>query len=96
MRIIRLSADYECFPLWEASPGEVGNINPDELPISGDLKRRLLEWADEFDAILDRDDPAKSGFASAEAERRFEDTGRRLGEELKRELGADFSVIVQV
>ncbi len=96
MRIIRLSADYYSFPLWEASPGEVGNINPDELPISDNLKRRLLEWSDEFDAILNRDDPARSGFPSAEAELRFREAGRRLGEELKCELGADFSVIVQV
>jgi len=41
VRIIKLMADYQCFPLWEASPGKVGNVDPNTLPISEGLK---LNW----------------------------------------------------
>jgi hypothetical protein len=57
MRTIKVMADYQCFPLWEASPGEVGNIDPDDLPISHILKERLAAWARAFDATLSMDYP---------------------------------------
>lgn len=41
MKTIKLMADYDCFPLWKSSPGEVGNIDPEDLPISYDLKAYL-------------------------------------------------------
>ena len=42
---IKLMADYQCFPLWDASQEGGGrNIDPDELPISLSLKARLNLW----------------------------------------------------
>ena len=96
MRMVKLMADYECFPLWEASPGQVGNINPDELPISAGLRSKLAQWAAEYDATLNRDDPAQSGFPTDEAKAEFKRTGTELGEQLKSELGSNFSVFVKV
>ncbi len=34
MKRIKLMADYDCYPLWLDSDDEVGNIDPDVLPIS--------------------------------------------------------------
>lgn len=96
MRTIKLMADYQCFPLWKASPGEVGNIDPGSLPISSNLKARLLQWARDFDATLKLDDPASSGFQSEAAKIEFQRVGKELGRQLQSELGADFIVKVKV
>jgi hypothetical protein len=96
MRTIKLMADYGCWPLWEASSGPVGNIDPDELPISKGLKDRLKRWAADYDATLVVDDPASSGFATSEARSAFSAVGLRLGEDLEAELGSGARVIVTV
>jgi len=93
MRTIKLMPDYESYPLWEASPGATGNIDPSDLPISQSLTDRLLKWADAFDATLNRDDPASSGFPDDDSKAAFSDEGRELEALLKAELGADYSVI---
>ena len=92
MRTIKLMADYDCWPLWEADPGRVGNINPDDLPISQALKNGLKQWAAEFDATLDRSDPARSKFASVDAESAFTARGLALAKDLQVELGEAFQV----
>lgn len=96
MRAIKVMADYQCFPLWEASPGEVGNIDPESLPISQGLKARLHAWARAFDATLNMDYPPDSGFESDEAEAEFKREGYHLAEQLKRELGPEFTITVHV
>lgn len=92
MRAIKLMADYQCFPLWEASPGEVGNIDPNELPISQDLKARLSNWARQYDETLNMDYPPDSGFESAGAEAEFKQEGLRLAEQLRVELGPEYEI----
>jgi hypothetical protein len=57
VRKIRVMADYQCWPLWEASPGRFGDIEPASLPISDSLRGDLLEWKRMFDSILNLDDP---------------------------------------
>jgi hypothetical protein len=94
MRRIKLSPDYYCWPLWEASPGMVGNIDPNDLPISADLRDRLTAWAKEYDEILVLDDPRLSGFKTKEARERFETERFELAGDLQRELGDDFEVIL--
>ena len=96
MRTIKLMPDYQCFPLWESSPGYVGNINPENLPISLDLKAELATWTKIYDATLNVDDPACSGFQSEAAEAEFKRNGRDLAERLKYELGPSFAVIVKI
>ena len=93
MRAIKLMADYQCFPLWEASAGYVGNINPDDLPISSSLRDRLMAWAAVFDTTLDMDDPASSGFESEEAANDFRIEGLALAQQLQDELGGAYVVI---
>ena len=91
MNTIKLMADYQCWPLWKASPGEVGNINPTDLPISQELCERLLEWSLAYGETLNIEDPANSGFESIEAEDEFKKEGRELAELLREELGPNFS-----
>jgi hypothetical protein len=92
MRIIKLMADYQCHPLWEASPSLVGNINPASLPISQDLINRLNEWAQRYDMTLNLDDPTKSGFVSVGDKDSFKEEGNSLAVKLQDELGAGYLI----
>jgi hypothetical protein len=92
MRVIKLMADYQCFPLWEASPGVVGNIDPQGLPISLLLKQRLIAWATKFDATLNMDDPASSSFDSEQVVSEFQQEGNVLAQCLQEELGANYVI----
>lgn len=84
--------DYQCFPIWDTTAGCIKNINPNDLPISSGLKSDLARWTEIYDATLNLDDPANSGFAHPEAECEFQRTGAELGVRLQNELGSDFIV----
>ena len=96
MKSIKLMADYQCHPLWNMSPCKYGDMSPDELPISQELKDQLHAWARAFDATLNMDYPPDSGFASDEAEAEFKRQGYRLADQLRNELGPEFIVTVHV
>lgn len=83
---IRLMADYECWPLWWDGGERVGNIDPSGLGLSDDLLRDLMAWASAYDATLNPDNPASSGFASGEDEHRFRIEGERLAARLAYDL----------
>ncbi|WP_462172333.1 hypothetical protein [Pseudoalteromonas xiamenensis] len=87
MSSIKVMTDYHCFPLWHYGTDEVGEIEPTSLPISKDLSSSLMAWAAEYDATLNEDDPASSGFLSSLAESDFIEKGLKLAQELKSELG---------
>lgn len=92
--IIRVLTDYYCHPLWVKYPdGELDNISPESLPISRELANSLNRWSDEFDAILNEDDPASSDFATPDDERRFNEQGRRLAEQFAHEVGSEYEVM---
>lgn len=78
------------------SPGEYGDIDPCELPISKELQLRLSKWASTYDETLDVDYPPNSGFKSEELEREFKREGERLAESLRNELGPDFSIFLKI
>lgn len=96
MKTIKLMADYFCSPLWKADPMEVGNIDPDSLPISQNLKEMLSAWAAEYDKTLDMDDPSKSGFKSEHEELAFKEIGANLANLLREELGPNYIVKMQL
>lgn len=93
MRRLRLMADYDCHPLWGTAADEIGDVDPASLPISAGLVADLASWAARFDATLSRDDPARSGFASAEAATAFRAEGERLAARLRDELGAGWEIV---
>lgn len=47
---IRLMTDYGCYPLWWDEPDQVGDLDPESLPLSQEIIQRLYNWADAFDA----------------------------------------------
>ncbi|WP_220702065.1 hypothetical protein [Cupriavidus plantarum] len=96
MRVIKLMADYQCFPLWEASPGEVGNIDPDEFPISQELKARLASVARQYDETLNMDYPPDSGFKNSEAEAKFKQEDCCLAGQLRTELGPQYEIRIHL
>lgn len=81
---LELMPDYDCWPLWRAD--RIDNVDPADLAISPPLRARLLEWANAYDATLNREDPALSGFASQDAEDAFDRAGRSIARDLQREL----------
>jgi hypothetical protein len=84
--LVKLMADYECFPLWEVLDDGTNNLNPDSLPLTDELKVALRNWAASYDRTLNRDYPPESGFATPEDEAAFEVEGRRLWKELQAQL----------
>ena len=90
---LKLMSDYHCFPLWEI--GEDGKENPDpnELPLSDELKSALHRWSMSFDETLNDDYPPDSGFARREDEEAFESEGLRLWQELQTQLRGTYEVV---
>ncbi len=73
---LKIMADYDCWPLWEGS--DVGNVEPECLPLTTNSRARLAAWQAELDESLDRDDPGHSaGVADPSA---HDATGRSLVE----------------
>lgn len=82
--------DYQCFPLWDME--EPDNIDPRDLPLKKDTINDLFQWAEKYDAILNWDDPALSGFKNKEESNNFEKEGIRLWLLLKEQLNPDYEV----
>lgn len=68
------------------------NLDPRDLPLKKDIIDSLLQWADKFDALLNWDDPASSGFGSEEESMSFEKEGIRLWLLLREQLQSDYEV----
>lgn len=90
IRRIRLMADYQYFPLWEMD--DVGDIDPNELPLSEETITRLLKWQKIYDETMNWDAPSMSNFASKEDLIDFEIEGINLWNELQKELGEDYQI----
>ena len=90
MKNIKLMPDYGCFALWDLD--NLGDLNPQTLPIPERLKIRLDAWADTYQATLNEADPAESGFETEALLRDFDAEGRRMWQELRAELGSEYTV----
>ena len=96
MKKIKLMADYHCYPLWDMSQGNYGDIDPASLPISIKLKEDLIKWSEIYNNTLDLDNPQKAGFKDNEDEEIFKLEGKRLAERLKEELGEEYIVMTKL
>ena len=52
MKTIKLMPDYQCYPLWDMTPGEYGDLDPMTLPIPELLQSQLMDWARVLDLEL--------------------------------------------
>jgi hypothetical protein len=90
---ITLKPDHGCSPLWVYDAhGFVDNPDPDELPVTPDLKAALERWSAAYEGTSDVEDPLNSGFTTPAEEEAFEAEGRRLCTELQAQLGPEFTV----
>lgn len=89
-RRLRVAADHGAFPVWDLDDG--GMVDPETLPIDADLRARLHQWADRFDATLDWDDPAATKSPSQAWRRRFHADGVALARALQAQLGPAYDV----
>lgn len=96
MKTIKLMCDYYCYPLWESTEDGLNNVDPKSLPITENLQKELMAWAETYDAILNRSDPASTAFPSPEAKEKFIQTGLSLAMKLKNMLGKEFKVFYKV
>lgn len=95
-KLIKLMPDYQCYLLWEYDElGLVGNLNPEDLPISKVLIDKLILWSDIYDETLCLDDPINSGFKSIENEKKFQLLGEELFKSLREELSGQYELIYQ-
>jgi hypothetical protein len=90
---IRLMADCECFPLWKTGEERTADLDPENLPLSAETGKRLMNWAEWYDSTLNADDPVSSGFADKEDEQAFEEEGRSLCKTLRKELNGTYAVV---
>lgn len=90
---IRVRAEFECWPLWDAGPEGFDNIDPETLPITAGLADDLNEWAAVFDRTLNQEYPPDSDFASPEDRHRFVERGRELAHRLRAELGDGWTIL---
>jgi hypothetical protein len=90
---ITLMPDHGCSPLWMYDAHDlVDNPDPDELPVTADLKVALERWSAAYEGTTDVEDPLNSGFATPADEEAFEAEGRRLCAELQAQLGPEYTV----
>ncbi len=89
-----LMPDYHCWPLWYGDGfEEVGDIEPDELPLSPETNDQLLRWANAYDRTLNFADPKDESYYFSEQELgEFEHEGISLWQKLQEELGSDYKV----
>ena len=81
--MLRLMADYECYPIWD--PASMANVDPATLDLPPDLATALRAWGDEYTATLDRSNPAASGFPDVPSARSWLRTGDELAARLRAE-----------
>ena len=89
---IKLMPDYQCWPLWWAGTHPPGNIDPYTLPLSVETSKRLIAWAQMFDAQLHWDDPGSTTWTE-EFLQKFEQEGFDLWKELTSELAGEFKIL---
>ena len=86
-REIKIRAIYHCSPLRDED--DAVDIDPEELPISDDLRKDLDRWAEAYDATLNQDYPPDTSGVSTETKRSLHEDGLRLQAELQKQLGDD-------
>ena len=89
MKRIKFMPEYHSWPLWHIDyeiDGQIGNIDPKNLPISSKLSDDINSWSEIFDSILNMDDPMDSGFNDSLAAENFINYGNDLANRLELEL----------
>ena len=81
---LRLSPEWQCWPLWDADNGD--NLDPRDLDIPEALRVRIEVWDSVFQALYETDDFTGVAFESREAEAAWRAEARAIAQELERAL----------
>jgi hypothetical protein len=89
---IRVTAEYEAFPLWIELPDGVSNVDPSDpqLGLPQPLAAALIAWSDDYDRTYDPADPLAGGLKSRATA--FNARGRHLSQEIAEALGPRYDV----
>lgn len=71
-------------------------VEAEDVGLSDDLADRLEAWMDQFDAIYDEDDEARSRFPDAVQQLAWEAEGAAIAEAAKAELGPAWTVTIDL
>ncbi|MFO1014765.1 MAG: hypothetical protein U1E50_13475 [Caulobacteraceae bacterium] len=83
-RRLRLSPEWQCWPLWDVDNGH--NIDPADLDIPAALRVRIEVWDQVFQDLYDDADPTAGLFESEAVRARFAAEGEAIARELERAL----------
>lgn len=84
--------DYHCYPIWHDGDDVFGDINPEDFPISLELKNDLMEWSNWYDRGIDLEDFRNSITMTESELLDFHKKGRELNKRLQIELGTTYEV----
>jgi hypothetical protein len=90
---LKLMWDYDAFPLWEVDDEEPWG--DDAFPISGQLRKDLQAWSDQWTAAMFADGgPTVPGWTPPRGDtfRPWDEKGRQLLRRVREELGPNFIV----
>ncbi len=89
---IKLMPDYCCSPLWGIAPDNIGNIDPEKLPLSLTTLHRLKAYSEAYEADFNWDDPPESPEPTEAEIDTYEQEGISLWLQLQKELSPDYEV----
>ncbi|WP_371804869.1 hypothetical protein [Candidatus Lokiarchaeum ossiferum] len=90
---IKLMPDFQCDPLWWGKDSaKVGNIDPNTLPISSFLKKKLFDWAKQFDSTLNLKEPNQSTEFEDLNMVKFQEEGKNIKYLLECEIGHKYQI----
>lgn len=91
MKLI-VGREYLADPIFCPDSQYMGHVDVNDLPISHDLKEKIQEWNDEYQATFDTDYPPDSAFKSPQLETAHIEKGSELVKRLQMELGDRYIV----
>jgi hypothetical protein len=88
-RKIKLMAEYNYSPLWDMETAD--NLDLDELPLSSSIQKKLSNWAEIYNQIINWDNPADSSFSDV-VQDNFEKEGVNIWQQLQEELSPNYQI----
>jgi hypothetical protein len=89
-RKIKLMAEYNYSPLWDMETAD--NLDLDELPLSSSIQKKLSNWAEIYNQVINWDNPADSSFSDVLTQDNFEQDGIAIWQQLQEELSPNYQI----
>lgn len=89
---LRLACEYLAGPVFCPDPDRMGHMDLEDLPLSNELRMKIIKWDSDYQALFDDDNPGESGFPTPEAELRHIADGQELAESMQKELRRGYIV----